>query len=127
MHAIHNVAVTSVIRDFDTRLAARFKCLKATGRRWKNTYALMSDREYIAEGAQSFFDNNAERIPTDGIHNYVGNRDELSCYDRVLYGFLDEIFPCRNTLLFRCDAINGKLTPLPIPPPPPPSPPLSKK
>ncbi|CAH3044916.1 unnamed protein product [Porites lobata] len=68
----------------------------------------MSTRaEYLAEGAQSFFDCNADSHPPNGIHNYVNTRSELKCYDSVLSGFLKEIFPCQNKFLERCDARAG--------------------
>ena len=68
---------------------------------------MSTDREYLAEGAQSYFEDNEEQIPTNGIHNHVNTRAELFSYDRQLYDFVNEIFPCKNKLLIRCDAING--------------------
>lgn len=63
--------------------------------------------EYLAEGAQSFFDCNAQSDPPNGIYNHVNTRTELKSYDPVLYEFLKEIFPCQNRLLQRCDAKAG--------------------
>ena len=69
---------------------------------------MSTDREYLAEGAQSYFDCNDEQIPTNGIHNHVDTRVELKSYDPVLYGYLKEIFPCQNKFLKRCDARAGE-------------------
>ena len=68
---------------------------------------MSTDREYLAEGAQSYFDCNDEQNPPNGIHNHVNTRTELKSYDPVLYGFLKEIFPCQNKYLKRCDARAG--------------------
>ena len=108
MHGLHNVGVTSVIQDFDSRLNARYRYLKKTKLKWDNTYYMSTDREYLAEGTQSFFEDNDEQIPPNGIHNFVNTRAELFSYDRQLYDFITEIFPCKNKLLIRCDAIKGK-------------------
>ena len=107
VHGLHNLGVVYSIPDFDDRLRKRFNYLNSTGKLWKNTYAMSTDREYLAEGAQSFFDCNAESHPPNGIYNYVNTRSELKCYDPVLYGFLKEIFPCQNRFLKRCDARAG--------------------
>lgn len=68
---------------------------------------MSTDREYLAEGAQSYFNCNDEQNPPNGIHNHVNTRSELKSYDPVLYGFLKEIFPCQNKFLKRCDARAG--------------------
>ncbi|CAH3194801.1 unnamed protein product, partial [Porites evermanni] len=81
----------------------RYNYLKNSSDLWKNTYPMSTQGEYLAEGTQSFFDCNAESHPPNGIHNYVNTRSELKCYDSVLYGFLNEIFPCQNKFLERCD------------------------
>lgn len=62
---------------------------------------MSTDREYLAEGAQSFYDVNDEQIPTNGIHNWVDKRHELKSYDPVLYNFCKELFPCMNRLVNR--------------------------
>ena len=103
-HGLHNLGIDFSIPDFDDRLSKRYNYLKNSGDLWKNTYAMSTRGEYLAEGAQSFFDCNAESHPPNGIHNYVNTRSELKCYDSVLYGFLKEIFPCQNKFLERCDA-----------------------
>lgn len=111
IHGLHNLGIASngAIPNFDGRLRQRYNYLRQTGARWRNTYAMSTDREYLAEGAQSFFDCNDEQIPTNGIHNHVNTRIELASYDPVLYGFLLEIFPCRNKYVKRCDWRRGEL------------------
>lgn len=111
IHGLHNLGIASngAIPNFDGRLSQRYNYLRQTGARWRNTYAMSTDREYLAEGAQSFFDCNDEQIPTNGIHNHVNTRIELASYDPVLYGFLLEIFPCRNKYVKRCDWRRGEL------------------
>ena len=106
-HGLHNLGIDFSIPDFDDRLSKRYNYLKNSGDLWKNTYAMSTRGEYLAEGAQSFFDCNAESHPPNGIHNHVNTRSELKCYDSVLYGFLKEIFPCQNKFLERCDARAG--------------------
>ena len=107
VHGLHNLSVVYSIPDFDDRLRKRFNYLNSTGKLWKNTYAMSNDKEFLAEGAQSFFDCNTESHPPNGFHNYVNTRSELKCYDPVLYGLLKEIFPCQNRFLKRCDARAG--------------------
>lgn len=62
VHAVHILGVGSngAIPSFNGRLRGRFTYLKQTGERWNNTYAMSTDREYLAEGAQSYFDCNDE-------------------------------------------------------------------
>lgn len=109
VHGLHNLGIASngAIPTFDAKLSQRYNYLKRSGRLWRNTYAMSTDREYLAEGAQSYFDCNDEQNPPNGIHNHINTRTELESYDRVLYGFLKEIFPCQNKFLKRCDARAG--------------------
>ena len=109
VHGLHNLGIASngAIPSFDAKLSQRYNYLKRSGRLWRNTYAMSTDREYLAEGAQSYFDCNDEQNPPNGIHNHINTRTELASYDRVLYGFLKEIFPCQNKFLKRCDARAG--------------------
>lgn len=110
VHGLHLLGIASngAIPNFDAKLRQRYNYLKSSGRLWRNTYAMSTDREYLAEGAQSYFDCNDERNPPNGIHNHVNTRAELMLYDPVLYGFLKEIFPCQNKYLKRCDAKVGE-------------------
>ena len=64
---------------------------------------MSTDREYLAEGAQSYFDCNDEHDPPNGIHNHINTRTELASYDPQLYRLLQEIFPCQNKYFKRCD------------------------
>ena len=53
----------------------------------------MNDREYFAEGVQSWFDNNRE---PDHDHNHVNTRAELIEYDPALAALFSGI-PRLNT------------------------------
>lgn len=113
VHAMHNVAIASngAIPDFDRRISSRYNYLKRTGERWANTYAMSTDREYLAEGAQSYFDVDADINPPNGIHNHINTREELRGYDPVLFGFCREIFPCGNKIVDRCDEVSQQSIP----------------
>ena len=56
---------------------------------WKRTYAATNPDEYWAEGVQSWFNVND---PPRFDHNNVNTRAELSAYDPVLAGLIDEVF-----------------------------------
>jgi hypothetical protein len=56
---------------------------------WKGKYASVNDREYFAEGVQSWFDNNRE---PDHDHNHVNTRVELLEYDPGLAALCREVF-----------------------------------
>ena len=107
VHGLHNLGAYFAIPDFDDRLRKRYNSVKTSGKLWQKTYAMSTHWEYLAEGAQSFFDCNAQSDPPNGIYNHVNTRTELKSYDPVLYEFLKEIFPCQNRLLQRCDAKAG--------------------
>jgi len=89
VHGLHNLGIASngAIPSFDGRLSQRYNYLKRTGYRWRNTYAMSTDREYLAEGAQSFFDCNDEQNPPNGIHNHINTRTELKSYERCFMAF----------------------------------------
>ncbi|KAK3707966.1 hypothetical protein QZH41_010718, partial [Actinostola sp. cb2023] len=110
-HGIHEIGIASrgAIPNFDGRLRSRYNYLKRSGAKWARTYAMSTDREYLAEGTQSFYDVNDEAIPTNGIHNYVNTRPELRAYDLQLYNFVKEVFPCANRFIKRCEAKAGNL------------------
>lgn len=59
---------------------------------WEDTYAATDDREYFAEGVQSYFGTQTERDPSDGIHNFVDTPEELEAYDPVLFEIIDRVF-----------------------------------
>ena len=107
VHGLHNLGAYFAIPDFDGRLRKRYNSVKTSGKLWQKTYAMSTHWEYLAEGAQSFFDCNAQSDPPNGIYNHVNTRTELKSYDPTLYEFLKEIFPCQNSLLQRCDAKAG--------------------
>jgi len=54
------MAVNDLDKTFDKRLRQAYDDAKAAGL-WKETYAATNDREYFAEGAQSWFDCNAPK------------------------------------------------------------------
>lgn len=87
-HNIHLRGLKSIDAKFDEKLKACYDRALAKGL-WKGTYAGSNDREYFAEGVQSWFDNNREN---DGIHNHVNTRAELIAYDPGLAAMLKEIF-----------------------------------
>jgi hypothetical protein len=41
---------------------------------------------------QSYFNTNLTSNPSDGVHNQVATRDELSIYDPGLYQFISRFF-----------------------------------
>lgn len=59
---------------------------------WLNTYAGSDIQEYWAEGVQSYFNANLKADPTDGVHNHVNTREELTEYDPGLYDFIARFF-----------------------------------
>ena len=59
---------------------------------WDRTYSASNTAEYWAEGIQAYFDT-CKRSRTgepDGVHNQVGNRQELITYDPNLNNFIDK-------------------------------------
>ena len=59
---------------------------------WNDTYAATNAHEYWAEGVQSWFNANAESIPSDGVHNSVNTKEELQTYDPKLAKILFDVF-----------------------------------
>jgi hypothetical protein len=87
----HNIHLRGVLRidpSFDDRLRKTYDAAMAKGL-WKGKYASVNDREYVAEGVQSWFDNNREN---DHDHNHVNTRAELKEYDPGLAGLCREVF-----------------------------------
>lgn len=87
-HAIHGTGMNKVDPTFDKRLRAAHKAATERGL-WKNTYAATNPAEYWAEGAQSWFDDNA---PPDALHNEVRTRAKLKEYDKELAKLCEEVF-----------------------------------
>jgi hypothetical protein len=87
----HNIHLRGVLRidpSFDDRLRKTYDAAMAKGL-WKGKYASVNDREYFAEGVQSWFDNNREN---DHDHNHVNTRAELKEYDPGLAELCREVF-----------------------------------
>lgn len=87
----HNIHLRGVLRldpTFDHRLRKIYDAAMAKGL-WKGKYASVNDREYFAEGVQSWFDNNREE---DHDHNHVNTRAELKEYDPGLAELCREVF-----------------------------------
>ena len=59
---------------------------------WSDTYAETNSAEYWAEGVQSWFDNNLEADPANGIHGPIDTRDELIRFDPSLGSLIAELF-----------------------------------
>ena len=87
-HNIHLRGMVNVDATFDTRVKAAYDAALASGL-WKGKYASVNHHEYLAEGVQSWFDNNREN---DHDHNHVNTRAELLEYDPALAALCREIF-----------------------------------
>ena len=87
-HAVHRYGLGSRGQAFDVRLQQSFRKAKAAGL-WSDTYAMQNDREYFAEGVQSWFE--ANRV-NDRSHGPVGTREELMRYDPILAALVREAF-----------------------------------
>lgn len=87
-HNIHLRGVLNLDPTFDDRLKKSYDSAMEKGL-WKGKYASVNDREYFAEGVQSWFDNNRE---PDHDHNHVNTRAELLEYDPGLAALCREIF-----------------------------------
>jgi hypothetical protein len=92
MHGYHLLGIKFVDVNIDTELESAFNAAKANGL-WANTYAGSHVHEYFAEGVQSWFNINAQAVPTNGIHNHVNTREELKAYDLTLYNIIKRYFP----------------------------------
>jgi hypothetical protein len=87
----HNIHLRGLIRideTFDPRLKKAYASAMEKGL-WKGKYAATNDREYWAEGVQSWFNNNRE---PDHDHNHVNTRVELQEYDPGLAALCEEVF-----------------------------------
>lgn len=87
-HAIHDMGLKTLDREFDRRLKGIFDQAMADGL-WKAKYASSNHHEYWAEGVQSYFGTNREN---DHDHNHVDTREELKEYDPRLFAIIDEVF-----------------------------------
>lgn len=87
-HAIHEMGLRSLDPTFDGRLAQAFAAAREKGL-WSGTYASTNEREYWAEGAQSWFDTNRAN---DAEHGPIDTREKLVAYDPALAALLREVF-----------------------------------
>lgn len=87
-HAIHEMGLNHVSRDFDRRLRRAYEAAMEKGL-WQDKYAANNRMEYWAEGVQSWFDTNR---PPDHDHNHVDTREELREYDPGLADLCAEVF-----------------------------------
>jgi len=100
-HGVHLLAAVkdAVWDGFQDRLDAAYANAKAN-KLWEGTYAMETDREYFAEGVQSYFNANTEN---DAYHNDKTNCNAFKDYDPELFALVQETFPCGNTFIDRCD------------------------
>lgn len=90
-HTIHLLGLGPRYDTFTSELTDLYDAALAQGL-WANTYAGANAEEYWAEGVQSYFNTNLTSNPSDGVHNQVATRDELSIYDPGLYQFISRFF-----------------------------------
>lgn len=106
-HAIHLMALRDLDDDFQAKLDRCYNAAIENGR-WKDTYAASNDREYWAEGVQSWFDCNREN---DSVHNHVNTRDELKTHDPELYALIRSVFIDESYRYVRSDSAERKNEP----------------
>jgi hypothetical protein len=87
-HAVHEMALERTDPTFAARLHAAFESARASGR-FAGTYAMTDEREYWAEGTQSWFDTNRA---DDAEHGPIDTRAELREYDPPLAALLAEVY-----------------------------------
>ncbi|MXZ01795.1 hypothetical protein F4Y93_14560 [Candidatus Poribacteria bacterium] len=86
-HAVHDRGLSRIDPGFDNRLRLTYKAAMAKGL-WKDTYAVVNEKEYWAEGVGAWF---------HGLHPnetkvYGGTRKGLETYDPGLVVLLKEVF-----------------------------------
>jgi hypothetical protein len=87
-HNMHLRGILELDPSFDDRLGKSYEAAMKAGL-WKGKYASVNDREYFAEGVQSWFDDNRE---PDHDHNHVNTRKDLIEYDPGLAALCREVF-----------------------------------
>ncbi len=102
-HCIHRWGLREVDPKFDGRLRAAYARARDKGL-WKGTYAATDEKEYWAEGVQSYFDCNA---PVGGVHNDIDTREKLAKYDPILFELIDEVFKKSSFRYVRYDKRRG--------------------
>lgn len=90
-HTIAELGVAFLDPGFNDRLRSTFAAARAAGL-WDQTYAATNEKEYWAEGVQSYFDTNLEAIPPNGIHGPINTAAELRDYDPALFSLIDSVF-----------------------------------
>jgi len=100
-HGLHLLGAYFAMPGFDARVTQLYNNAKATGL-WYNTYAMSTAHELWAEGVQYYFEVNGYANPPNGIHGPIKTREDLRRYDPNLYALIEEMFPCRNTYIKRC-------------------------
>jgi len=107
-HGVQEIAVRGGgIPGFYKRLEAAYYSAKRRGL-WARTYSMSTPQEYFAEATQSYFwVNSYSRVP-DGVRGPISTREKLRTYDPTLFKLVQEVFPCGNRVLKRCDAKAGK-------------------
>lgn len=91
-HGLRRLGILRLEPGWDARLRAAYEGAISSGL-WTATYAASDHEQYWAEGVQDWYDANQEAVPTNGVHNYVNTRAELTAYDPALAELIAEYFP----------------------------------
>jgi hypothetical protein len=104
-HTVDLMGIALQDPTWPARLQATYDAAMASGL-WLNTYAATNRHEYFAEGVQSWYNQNLESVPANGIHGEIDTHDELAEYDPALYALIAEFFPKRD--IDHCYANNSR-------------------
>ena len=91
--------------DFKAQLINAHDIAKSDGK-WQYTYAISKYTEYWAVMVQIYF-NATINYYYPKFNQYL-ERDKLQAYDPGAYSLLQEMFPCNNTYLKRCDVTRNE-------------------
>ena len=94
--------------ELEVRLNQAYARAVATGI-WANTYAETNAAEYWAEGVQSWFDNNLEANPSNGVHGHINTRSELAQFDPSLETLITGLFSSSHWASY-CDPTGTETT-----------------
>lgn len=86
-HSLFDFGLAVANPKLKRELEADFEADRKQGL-WDNTYSATNDAEYWAEGVQMYFDAARTSSKADGVHNWVGTREDLKKYDPRLYRFI---------------------------------------
>ena len=86
-HLVHLVGLKRLDPGFDDRLRGTYEAAMAKGL-WKNSYAVVNEGEYWAEGVGAWFHG----LHPDDAKLYGGTRKDLETYDPALAALLKEAF-----------------------------------